>query len=147
MREFEEIYRILNFKDDTSVKIIDYENTINKYKKNGYYLSSKKEEFIKLVVNERINYTVNNEKNFIDFNHLKVLKDYPTIMIKRYEEKFQLKGIIPIAENFNGYMLIFFDENDFVYGIFDNLLILYGRSIEEGIINIINNKEIKKLSE
>lgn len=144
MKQFEKINNILNLKDGVAAKIIDYESTIKKYNKNGYQLSVKKDLFIKLVVNEKIYYNID---DCIDFNHLKVLKDYPKNIIKRYEEKFQLKGIIPIAEILNGYMLIFFDENDYVYGIFDNLLILYGKSIEEGILNIIRNKEIKRLSE
>lgn len=138
-------YTVLTSNDQNNS--IEFEYALQKYAKQKYVIDDTFKDFLKIVCNKRIQYSYENQIGIINFNLNKVLKDYPNILIKSFERKLNLKGIIPFAEIYNEYMVIVKDSENRILGIYDNLVLLFGNSLIEGIENILRNKEIKRISD
>lgn len=126
---------------------IEFESALRKYAKQKYIIDENFKKFLKVVYNKKIQYPLKKEYGIINFDTKKVLKDYPNMLIKSFERKFNLEGIIPFAEIYNGYMVIVKDNEERVFGIYDHLVLLFGNSLLEGIDNILMDKELKRISE
>lgn len=131
----------------------DYKNDINfnsilsQYNKQGYVLDEKFIEFLGIISDKTIKYKIKNEEYEILFKLKKVIKDYPKYLINSYETKYNLKDLVPFAEIYDEYMVVVKDSQHKVYGIYDNLVILYGNNLSQGIENILQDQEIKRISE
>lgn len=126
---------------------INFNSVLSQYNKQGYVLDEKFIEFLCVISDETIKYKIENREYEILFKLKKVIKDYPKYLINSYEAKYSLKELVPFAEIYDEYMVVVKDFQHKVYGIYDNLVILYGNNLTQGIENILQNKEIKRISE
>lgn len=134
----------------TSINVsteIAMEEALARYEKVGYMLNTELIEFMKLVVDRELQYAIGDEVYIIDFRFRKILKDYPKWLTNGIESKYSLTSIVPLAEIHHGYMLVFIDSKGWIYGVLDTLLVLFGKNLVEGILNICKNKELVRLSE
>ncbi len=141
------LYQYIDQPENKGIENVNFEIILKAYIKQGYSIDKTFEGFLQLVFDKQVKYSIDKKVNILDFRLKKVLKDYPKYIIQSLEEKYHLEEIIPFAEIYNGYMVIVKDKRNYVYGIYDHLVLMFGKSIVEGLENILNNNEISRLSE
>lgn len=86
-------------------------------------------------------------KDDLHFNVKKIVKNHPREYLKPYLSELKVTNLTPVAEKSNGYMVILVDEHECTYGVYDNLVLLYGKTIAEALENIIQGKNLRIISQ
>jgi hypothetical protein len=83
----------------------------------------------------------------LHFNVKKIVKNHPKQYLEPYLSELSVVNLTPIAEKSSGYMVLLVDEYERIYGVYDNLILLYGKTIAESLENILQGKHLKTLSQ
>lgn len=126
---------------------VNFSVILKLYKKRGFQLDEEFIAFLRVLSGKTLTYRVKGELQKADFEIKKVLNDLSKLVMRSYENKHQLKSLVPFGQIYNEHMTLIKDEDNKVYGIYDSLVILYGNSLWEGIENICKGKEIRTISE
>ena len=92
-------------------------------------------------------YKITFPQSDVDFQVEKVLKDYPYKYLHPVlTKKLSVTSIVPFAEIYTGHMVLVSDENENIYGVYDDEILLYGRNYNKLMNLLYRNEDKGKLS-
>lgn len=80
---------------------------------------------------------------FFDINKI---NKYRQSFLDLQAAKFNVNKVVYIGDIHPGYVTIWIDENENIWGDYDNIIYLYGNSLYSGIENILKDKKLKTIS-
>lgn len=123
--------------------IIDTDYLLDLYFRANYYPTDKLMDFLCNFYGYKIAFP----QSDIDFQVEKVLKDYPYKYLHPVlTRKLSVTSIVPFAEIYAGHMVLVSDESENIYGVYDDEILLYGKSYNKLMSLLYRNEDKGKLS-
>lgn len=85
------------------------------------------------------------DSNKIIFFDIKKINKYRQSFLNLQAAKFNVKKVLYLGDVHPGYVTIWIDENERIWGDYDNIIYLYGNDLYSGIENILKDKVLKRI--
>lgn len=109
----------------SDIELINYSDLNQIFKKSNYCASSELLGFISHFYNLHILFLHCD----VNFNIKKVLSDYPyNLFFDQFCELTGKSNLTPFAEIKGGHMVLVADDDNFIYGIFDDCMVEFGNN-------------------
>lgn len=114
------------------------------YSKYDFSIKESLLEKISLFYNMKLKFEKDSNKIvFFDINKINKYRQY---FLDLQAAKFNVNKVVYIGDIHPGYVTIWIDENENIWGDYDNIIYLYGNSLYSGIENILKDKKLKTIS-
>ncbi len=142
---------ILNILNQNNWNKFNYQlmqqNYLDKLKKSYSKFDFPIEELLlkKLSVFYNMKLKFEKDSNKIIFFDIKKINKYRQSFLNLQAAKFNVKKVLYLGDVHPGYVTIWIDENERIWGDYDNIIYLYGNDLYSGIENILKDKVLKRI--
>lgn len=142
---------ILNILNQNNWNEFNYQlmqqNYLDKLKKSYSKFDFPIEELLlkKLSVFYNMKLKFEKDSNKIIFFDIKKINKYRQSFLNLQAAKFNVKKVLYLGDVHPGYVTIWIDENERIWGDYDNIIYLYGNDLYSGIENILKDKVLKRI--
>ena len=134
-----------NHWDEFNFKLMEqtYLDKLEKYySKYDYPMTDTLLKRMALFYNMKLRFETGSEK--ILYFDAKKINKYRQAFLNSQAEKFKVKKVVYLGDIHPGYITIWIDENEKIWGDYDNIIYLYGSNLFDGVENILKNRFDKK---
>lgn len=112
------------------------------YSKYDYPMKDSLLEKMILFYNMKLKFETNSDK--ILYFDVKKINKYRQSFLNMQAVKFSVKSVVYLGDIHPGYITVWIDEDEKVWGDYDNIIYLYGNNLYDSVENILRNRFGKK---